>query len=183
MRIGVTELVPPEQHEAAWALYLAAFEELRSVAVQRHVMERSDFDELMRDRRVAKYVGEDPEQQRLCALATQTNVLDAMPLISPDYFQRRWPAHFAQGRIFYIGFVAIHPDYRRAGVFELLVTEMYRTGPGGHGVAVLDVCRRNEQVFQLPEAVHRVLERISPAVRSGRIDHQSYWSYEFPPAS
>jgi ribosomal protein S18 acetylase RimI-like enzyme len=182
MRIDVMELVPPEQHEAAWALYEAAFDELRSVAVQRHVMDRADFDDVMRDRRVVKFVGEDPEHQRLCALATHTNVLDAMPLISPDYFRRRWPVHFARGRIFYVGFVAVHPDYRGAGVFELLVTEMYRTVATDDGVAVLDVSRRNEQDFQLPQAVLRVLQRVSPTVRTERIDHQSYWAYEWPQA-
>jgi ribosomal protein S18 acetylase RimI-like enzyme len=189
MRIDVIDLVPTEQKEAVWRLYNEAFEELRTTAVQRHVMIREEFDFVMRDRRVAKYVARyvgaaagagAAGRARMCALATLTNELDAMPLVSPDYFRSRWPSHFEEGRIFYIGFVAVHPDFRGTGVFERVVTELYRTVSQGRGVAVLDVCRRNEQLYHLPQAIHRLLDALSGMVLSDRIDEQSYWCYEFP---
>ncbi|HEU4422883.1 MAG TPA: hypothetical protein VFR67_10170 [Pilimelia sp.] len=181
MRIDVMEAMPVDLLEAAWRLYLEAFEELRSTAVQRHIMARADFDDMMEDVRIDKYLCSDAGRHvPLCALATLTTKLEAMPLISPDYFQRRWPRQFAEGRVFYIGFVAVHPDFRGAGAFEVVVTALYRAVAAGRGVAVLDVCRRNEQLFDLPQAIHRVLESLADDVRSDRIDHQSYWSYEFP---
>jgi hypothetical protein len=181
-----------------WQLYNEAFEELRSTAVQRHVMLRGEFDGVMADSRVAKYVGVDPARdRRLCALATLTNELDAMPLISPDYFRRRWPAQFATNRIWYIGFVAVHPDYRGTGLFEQVTGALYRTvwasagiehtgdrsgdRSGVGSVAALDVCGRNEDLYRLPQSIHRLLESWHGPVRSDRMDQQSYWFYEFRP--
>jgi ribosomal protein S18 acetylase RimI-like enzyme len=181
MRIEIEKLVPPEVADTMWRLYNDAFDELRATAVQRHVMVREEFDDVMRDPRVMKYCGVDANRSgRMCALATFTNQLDAMPLISPDFFRRRWPAHFAEGRIWYIGFVAVHPDYRGTGVFDRVVEEMCRVVSAEHGVAAMDICRRNEEVYRLPQAIHRLLQEYSGNVHSQRFDAQSYWCYEFP---
>jgi ribosomal protein S18 acetylase RimI-like enzyme len=189
MRIEMNGSVPADLTNQLWRLYNDAFDELRSTAVQRHVMVREEFDGVMRDDRVAKYMVFDTDQDgafdtdqdgRLCALGTMTNDLEAVPLISPDYFRRRWPAHFAESRIWYIVFVAVHPDYRGAGVIELLAEELYRVVSAGHGVAALDVCRRNDQIRRLPQGLARLLERSYGFVRSDRMDEQSYWFYEFP---
>ena len=181
MRIEMDTFVPPGLADEMWRLYTDAFEELRCTAVQRHVMDRADFDGLMRDRRVVKYRAVDPAGDGgACALATLTNDLDAVPLVSPEYFQRRWPAHFAEGRIWYVGFVAIHPRHRGTGVFDDVVLAMCRVVSARRGVAVLDVCRRNEEIYALPQAIHRLLAHRSGAVATEREDTQSYWSYEFP---
>jgi ribosomal protein S18 acetylase RimI-like enzyme len=189
MRIEMSGLVPADLTNHLWRLYNEAFDELRSTAVQRHIMVRDEFDGVMRDDRVAKYLVFDTDQDgafdtdqdgRLCALGTMTNDLDAVPLISPDYFRRRWPTHFAESRIWYIVFVAVHPDYQGAGVVELLAAELYRVVSARNGVAALDVCRRNDQIRRLPQGLHRMLERSYGLVLSDRMDEQSYWFYEFP---
>jgi hypothetical protein len=182
MRIDVRNHVPAALTEVLWQLYNAAFEELRSTAVQRHLMNRAEFDEVMDDARVAKVVALERSGE-LCALATISNDLESMPLISPDYFERRWPAHFAEGRIWYIGFVAVHPHHRSTGAFELVVERLYRTVVANDGLAALDVCSRNEDLYRLPQTIHRLLETWSGAVRSDRMDAQSYWLYEFPSAA
>jgi ribosomal protein S18 acetylase RimI-like enzyme len=169
MRIDVRDHVAATLGDELWPLYNAAFEELRSTAVQRHLMSREEFDDVMADRRVAK------------VLAVESS--DSMPLISPDYFERRWPAHFAEGRIWYIGFVAVHPRHRSTGAFEMVVEHLYRTVVANDGLAALDVCSRNEDLYRLPQAIHRLLESWSGVVRSDRMDAQSYWLYEFPSAA
>lgn len=95
-----------------WSLYENAFDDLRSLAVQRHLMLRPEFDELMLDKRVMKYAVRDEERGRVAALATMTNDLHAVHLISPEYFQRRWPQLYAEQRIWYVSFVAVEPDYQ-----------------------------------------------------------------------
>ena len=181
MRVDVRGRVPADQIEVVWRLYNDAFDELRTTAVQRHVMIRDEFDDVMDDHRVAKYLGVDTDRGgRLCALATLTNDLDAIALISPDYFQRRWPVHFTENRIWYIGFVAIHPEYRSSGLFEMVVHELYRVVSASQGIATMDFCRRNEEMYRLPHAIHRLLEGWAGLVRSDRMDEQSYWFYEFP---
>jgi hypothetical protein len=179
MRIDVTQILPARLLEPAWDLYNAAFAELRATAVQRHLMTRAEFEEMMHDSRVRKYVGVD-SAGRLAGLATFTNHLDAVPLISPDYFQFRWPVHFAERRIWYVGFVAVHPGERGTGTFEAIVAEMYRSVEGQNAIVGLDVCRRNED-YGLPKAIHSVLSKLDSGVRRRRVDEQSYWLYEFDP--
>ncbi len=47
-------VLPAHLLEPAWELYVEAFAELRTTAAQRHVMYRSEFDEVMADPRVTK---------------------------------------------------------------------------------------------------------------------------------
>jgi hypothetical protein len=184
VRIVVEEVVAAGLADVTWKLYNEAFDELRSTAVQRHVMLREEFENVMADARVAKYFCLDTaSDDRMCAAGTITNDLDAMPLISPDYFRRRWPLHYAQGRIWYIGFVAVHPEYRRSAAFARVVEQMCDVVSARNGVAALDVCRRNEELYRLPQAIHRLLFGYTGSVHSERMDEQSYWCYEFPAAT
>src|SRR5690348_4815073 len=119
MGIVAERTFTPEVADRAWSLYLKAFEELKTVAVQRHVMHRAEFDAVMADERVWKYRATGPDDPDVVtALATVTNDLPAMPLISPEYFAHRWPQLYAEARIWYLGFFAIDPQLRGSGLFE-----------------------------------------------------------------
>jgi hypothetical protein len=179
MDVEITKVVAAERLEEAWALYADAFEELRAVAVQRHLMRRAEFDDVMADDRVSKYLAYDDDL--LVGLATVTNDLDAMPLISPDYFARRWPDHYAQRRIWYLGFIAIRPDQRGGAVRALLVDRLWQPVRANSGVAALDICARNG-ALGLPSAIKRSLELLSPDVVTTRLDEQVYWAWELPAA-
>ncbi|MFP5336165.1 MAG: hypothetical protein ACLGIV_12730 [Actinomycetes bacterium] len=184
--------------EAAWALYLETFDELRTTALQRHLYTREEFDAVMDDERVVKYVGrrlrgpddgvslgdtDGADVAGLCALATFTDDLTTMPLISPDYFAARWPEHYARGRCFYIGFVAVHPDYHGTGVFSDIVSDMTTTVSEASGVAVLDVCHRNSERYRLPYAILRIARSRVDSVTGTPVDTQTYWAYEAPVAT
>jgi hypothetical protein len=181
MRIDVTRALPDDQSDAAWAFYHEAFDELRTKAVQRHVLYRSEFDEQMDDERVLKYVGTDGD--RITALATVTNDLDAVPLISPEYFESRWPQLYADRQIYYVGFMAVQAGSRGAGVFVRLLRKMGEQILAAESIMVLDVCTYNEADFNLPNVVGVASARVAGTVRSRRLDSQSYWVYEFPAAS
>jgi hypothetical protein len=177
MDVEITKVVAADRFEDAWSLYTDAFEELRTVAVQRHLMRRAEFAEVMADDRVSKYLAYDGDT--LVGLATLTNDLDAMPLISPDYFAHRWPDHYAQRRIWYLGFIAIRPDQRGGAVRALLVDRLWQPVRANCGVAALDICARND-ALGLPGAIQRALEALSPDVVTTRLDEQVYWAYELP---
>jgi hypothetical protein len=167
--------------EEAWALYHTAFRDLNAFAVQRHLMYRNEFDDVMRDARVQKYLCMDDDDS-LCGLSTYTNDLDAVPLISPQYFERRWPQLYAERRIWYCGFVAIHPDYQSSSAFSELVEAMYLVAATQNGIISLDMCRFNDQGRRLSRVIPLMLHRLSGEVRTERMDEQSYWLYEFPAA-
>ncbi|HEU4421540.1 MAG TPA: hypothetical protein VFR67_03255 [Pilimelia sp.] len=181
MNIKVVDEVHESLIEDAWQLYHDAFRELNALAVQRHLMYRDEFDAVMADQRVQKYLCM-ADGDTLCGLATYTNDLEAVPLISPQYFERRWPQHYAERRIWYCGFVAVHPSGRAANAFGELVEAMYLEAATQNGIIALDMCRLNDQVRRLSKVVPLMLRRLSASVRTERMDEQSYWLYEFPAA-
>jgi hypothetical protein len=181
MNVKVVDEVHESIIEDAWTLYYESFRELNAFAVQRHLMYRSEFDEVMLDQRIQKYLCLD-DADTLCGLSTYTNNLDAMPLISPQYFERRWPQHYAERRIWYCGFVAVPRHGQSSKAFGELVEAMYRVAATQSGIIALDMCRYNDSVRRMSRVVPLMLHRLSGEVRTERLDEQSYWLYEFPAA-
>jgi len=172
-----------------WALYERAFDDLRTLAVQRHVMNHAEFAALMADERVEKFVVT-ADDGALAALATMTNDLPVLPLISPEYFAHRWPELYAAGRVWYVSFVAVDPVHHNAGVMNRIIDLMCQeagcadgTGPadgGVGGVICVDICEYREFEQKLPTAIERQAGRHTPGVQRQRLDAQVYWAYEFP---
>lgn len=181
MVIKVVDQLSDDAIEVAWELYYEAFKDLNAYAVQRHLMSRGEFIEVMLDERVRKYLSLD-DDGAIGGLSTYTNNLGAMPLISPAYFERRWPELYAEQRIWYCGFVAVRESRRSNYAFAELVEAMYRTGAEQKAVIALDFCRYNDEVRHMSRAVRLMLHRLSGNVRAERMDQQEFWSYEFPDA-
>lgn len=181
MNVKVVDEIHESVIEDVWTLYYTAFQELNAYAVQRHLMYRGEFDEVMRDQRVQKYLCLD-DNDTVCGMSTYTNDLDAVPLISPEYFARRWPRLYAERRIWYCGFVAVHPNSRAANAFGELVEAMYMVAATQNGIIALDMCRHNDKARRLSRVIPLMLHRLSGEVRTERMDEQSYWLYEFPAA-
>jgi hypothetical protein len=180
MTVQVVDEVREALSEDAWKLYHEAFRDLNAFAVQRHLMYRSEFDEVMLDRRVGKYLVLDDDGV-LIGMSTYTNDLDAVPLISPQYFERRWPRHYVERRIWYVGFVAVQAG-APITTFASLIGAMHETSTV-NAITALDVCSRTDEVRHLPRSVRVLLHRISGRVKMERMDEQSYWMYEFPDAA
>lgn len=177
----VTEL-HRDMLEDAWQLYHGAFRDLNAFAVQRHLMFRDEFDEVMLDQRVRKYMCLD-ERDELVGLSTYTNDLLAVPLISPEYFERRWPRHYAEQRIWYCGFLAVSPNGRQANTFAELIEAMYTVAVEQNAIIGMDVCRHNDESRRFSRVIRLMLHRMSGEVKAERLDEQSYWLYEFPNAA
>jgi len=179
MAITVLNKVPENLCDAAWHVYVDSFEELRATAVQRHLMYRREFDEVMSDARVQKYIDSTPETGALKGLATVTNDLLAVPLISPEYFENHFTSQYRERRIWYVGFVAVSPSNRGSGTFERLVREMCESRVGPDDIVAADICRRNTEMFSFPDAIYSILQDILGGVAMHRLDEQVYFVYEF----
>jgi len=149
MNVKIVDQVTGEQREAAWTLYSEAFAELDALAVQRHLMYRNEFDDVMDDARIHKYLCLDTDDT-IRGMSIYTNDLGAVPLISPAYFARRWPEHYAERRVWYCGFVATQADARAATAFGELVTQMYLTAAAQNGLIALDFCNRTTRCGTWP---------------------------------
>jgi acetyltransferase (GNAT) family protein len=178
----VDQIIEGDLYNAAWKLYEDAFEELNTLAVQRHMMFPNEFDEVMRDSRVSKYLAL-TDDGTLCGVATYTNDLDAVPLIAPQYFERHWPEHYAARKIWYIGFVAVSPEHQGREAFAQLVEQMYRIASTQNGLVGLDICSYNDDVRHMSRVFRLMISRTAENMKFSRIDQQSYWLYEFPSAA
>jgi hypothetical protein len=169
-------------HETMWNMYRDAFEELNHLAVQRHLMFRPEFDAVMEDTRVDKYLALD-DDGTICGVATYTNDLDAVPLIAPQYFERHWPEQYSARKIWYIGFVAVSPHAQGREAFAQLVEQMYMVASAQNGLVCLDICNHNDEVRRMSRVFRMMVSRLSDNMKFTRIDQQSYWLYEFPSAA
>jgi hypothetical protein len=176
--VEIRAVVDGELREQAWKLYSQAFDELRFVAVQRHVMYGEEFDAVMADPEVQKFLlwGADGSLQ---GLSTMTNNLRSMPLVSPEYFAHRWPERYQAGLIYYIGFLGVHPASHGTGVFGDLVRAMTEPVSLVEGFAVIDVCTYNKDRLHLPRAIRWLASTWAPSVEMSDLDAQTYVGYDF----
>jgi hypothetical protein len=181
MDLDVVPVLPLALAEQAWHFYRDTFDDLRFRAVQRHLLHRHEFDEVMNDQRVLKYVA--AQEGQVIGLSTMTADLEALPLVSADFFAHHYPELYEQRRIFYVLFTAAQRGMRGAGVFAMLVRRMIVDIIAVDGVVVLDTCSHNETEITLPETVALMCRRVAGTAQQKLLDKQSFWLYEFPAAS
>lgn len=179
--LTITLSLAPDAVEALWPIYRDAFDALQTQAAQRHLMTRAEFDDLMTDERVDKLVITDRRADRVAALSIMTNRFEAVPLVSPEYFRARWPQEFHDGRVWYVGFVAIPPAYQGSRAIGSIIRHVVEQGGTLGGVFAVDICDYNTEVHRLTEAIGRLGRAFHPGVTSTRLDAQVYWAYEVPP--
>lgn len=180
MEVKVLPELPENLFDGAWEWYQDTFADLAILAVNRHLMFRDEFAELMADKRADKYVAIDADGG-IVGMGVMTNQLEAVALISPDYFEYHWPDLCEQGRLFYVVFVGARPGARGAGVFVSLLRKMYETIGAVDGKVFVDICSYNEERHALPRMISMILGRVAGRAQPTRLDAQSFWMYEFPP--
>lgn len=182
MKVAWHKVLDGDAAQVAWRLYEGAFRPLDELAVQRHLMYRSEFDEVMADDRVRKYTAH-TDAGELAGLSTFTNRLESMPLISPAYFARRWPTQYAQGRVWYCGFVAVEPPH--SGAFGDLVEAMWVDGTADRGLIALDFCEYNDVTRRMGRVIglmlHRLAGQAGDELVAVRLDQQKFWGYQAVP--
>ena len=167
--------VVPDVDEA-WTLYANIFAEVNNLAAQRHLMTSAEFHAIYHDPRVLKFYTRD-EAGGLAGMSVLTQDLDAWPLISPTFFARRWPDHYARKAIWYVGFVGVAPNGLNG--FRDLVGKMYPHVIGNAGVAVMDFCTYNVTHRRLPAVTLKLLSWVNPAAAMETVDAQQFVVYTF----
>jgi len=169
MNLVTKTVVEGSEAGACWSFYDRAFEGLRSRAAQRHAQTQSEFDDQMGDKPVG--------------MTTLTNDLSAVPLISPEFYQARWPQFYAAQQIWYVGFLAVDPDYFGTGVLAQMINSICAVIPQQGGVIAADICQFNQDALMLPETFGRLAGTFNRRVEKQRLDTQVYWGYEFTASS
>jgi hypothetical protein len=167
-----------EHLDEAWRFYEEVFADVNTLAANRHMMTAEEFEHVMVDDRVQKWVAFNDEG-RIIGMATITNHLDSWPLVSPQYFAKHYPDQYERRAIWYIGFVGCNAEGTRAHAFRDLIAQMQPQVEASDGVFVQDFCTYNVGVRRLPDATRAILRRINPTVQFGRIDAQEFWAGSF----
>lgn len=160
-----------------WEMYAETFEGINALAVQRHMMTYAEFAAVCMDDRIHKYVATDAAGVQ--GMSLLTNDLNAWPLISPAYFERHWPTHYAAKSVWYVGFVAV-AEGAPHHLFPELIAAMYEPVKASKGVAVMDFCSYNVASRRLPDVTTRILRRLNASAVGAPIDAQEFWLWEFP---
>jgi hypothetical protein len=176
MKITCDETLIVDEIHAAWEMYVEAFREISTQAVQAHTMDWEAFVAACADRAVQKWRTFD-DAGLLTGLAVVTNDLAAWPLVSPEYFKREYPQLYAQDRIWYVGFVCVRQDgaLTDARTFSALVNGMKQQVRDARGLAVMDFCSVN-----VDRGLVRATARIAgPGVPHRLLDAQEFHTWDW----
>ncbi len=183
-KIDVSRVLADDELAEAWDFYQERFTAIDGDTPQRHLMTYEEFVDIcigVEAMKIEKWRVFD-DDGRLLGLATYTNDLHAWPLVSWRFFQRRWPVHFAEGRIWYCGFVAV-ADNAPPRTFAAFIEQMYEHANTTRGLIAIDYATVRDG---LAGAVARRLTALArdrghepfEAVQRGS---QHYWTYGVPP--
>lgn len=97
--------------DALWDLYQRGYESIAEVDITREMLFRHEFDEVLADPTYATTVVR-VDDGRPVALATLASDISVTRYLSVPYFRRTHPERLAQGRIHYVMWVVVDPEYR-----------------------------------------------------------------------
>jgi hypothetical protein len=157
---------------SAYTAYADAFAEVNTLAVNRHLMTRAEFDKVALDERVSKYLAYDGGE--LVGMSCITNDLAAWDfLIQPLYFARFYPELYKRRAIWYIGYVF---GVSGSHAFVPLIGAMFPQVLESDGMFVQDFCTVNV-IKGLPQATAHVVSRLmGRRVDVDRIDEQAFYA-------
>lgn len=156
-----------------YKLYVKTFGDLEVKAVARQLLHEHEFMEEMLDPRVDKYLARD-EHGEPVAMCTLTRHLETVPWISPAYFAHHYPEHIARDAVYYLGFVLVDPDHRRAHLFIDLIRRLSETLIDARAMCAYDICAYNNEVLGLADAIEGLITGMAE-VDVATIDTQTYY--------
>jgi hypothetical protein len=168
----------PDQVAETGDIYADSFLGISALAVQQHMMPAKEFIDMCTDDRIEKWLVRDVNGD-LIGMGVQTTDLDAWPLISPAYFERKWPKLYADRTIWYVGFVCTRQDPPAPiATFAEIITAMSEPTRAAGGISVMDYCTVNV-ARGLPKGALRILRRSLAGTQMEAIDQQTFVAYDF----
>jgi hypothetical protein len=164
---------PRAGHQEVTVLSAVAFGPLRTRAAARQVLHEDEFFEEMVDPRVWKYVVHDATG-RAVGLTTLTKHLETVPWISPEYYEARYPQHFARQAVYYLGFTLVAKGARQLSYFTTMLEAAADRVVSDRGVCGYDICAFNNEAMRFDVNIEAVLNR-TRRVPVERLDSQTYY--------
>jgi hypothetical protein len=163
--------------QALYSLYRQAFEPLKVKAVARQLLTGEEFFGQMRDDRIDKYVAWEPHGQPI-GLITLTRHHEAMPWVSPEYFEARFPEQWARKAVYYLGYLLARPVTRRTRFLETICKVCVEPLVAERAVIAYDVCSYNNDMLDFAERISRVARQFAGS-HVHKLDAQVYYAVTF----
>ena len=94
-----------------YALYLESYGEMPYTDISREVHLRSEFDAIIGDPSCRTTVVRDDDGSPV-AMSTFATEIGVDHFLSRQFFQRHFPDRLADGRVHYVAWIVVHPDFK-----------------------------------------------------------------------
>lgn len=179
LRVVATTRCGGQLADQLWDMYAAAFRHFVRVAAMKQMVSPEGFRALLHDEDIEKYVVMQGDQA--VAMSTMTTRLSTEN-VNTRFFERRYSEHYANGRLFYLGFLLVRPSAQHRGIMPVLVQRMSLRIESAGGVVCFDICGHNDRVADFARMCEALAARCRPAVLS-TLDVQTYYALDFAPLS
>ena len=166
-----------EVAEALWEAYRENFSALAELAMLQHLYPREEILAELANPDILKIVGW--QDGRPVGLGMVTNVLEAVPQISPEFLRAKYPEHAARQAIYFGILVMVSPRVRGRTLFGRIYTELWQVPATDGGVLAFDVCEFNRTMFDADALAGRIASQF-PRAHVGVVDRQTWYVAELP---
>lgn len=179
MRIVLAESLEGAIAEELWRMYEPSMTELAALAASSTAYGHDDFLAMLAEPRIMKYLAQDDDGTTVGLLAI-TRHLELAYWISPEYFAARWPKEYADGHIYYVATMAMHPDHRGLGGFKQLLEPIAHIASRENGVVAFDSCAYNKGTIDMFMRVLRYgVEFTGRQPEGHELDHLTFYAVTF----
>ena len=113
-----TNITDADVLDSLWALYEESYRPLSAKDPTREMLFRSEFDDALSDATNRITVLRDGN--RPVAMSVSATDIGATRYLSREYFETHFPERMAAGRVHYVMWIVVHPDYQGGtALFEL----------------------------------------------------------------
>ena len=173
-RVDILHDVPRDVAEDFLAIYRAAFDPLKIKSPARQWLTDDEFLHEMTDPSVLKFVARSQDGE-IVAMSLMSTDLNTVPWISVPYFEAKYPQHYAEGKVFYIGVLLVRPERQGGPWAKYLLDHMFNFFGEHRGVGCFDCCLFNVDVVGLPDLIARAAHPMID-VDWEILDRQTYYA-------
>src|ERR671913_350725 len=108
-------------------------------------------------------------------LITLTRHHEAMPWVSPEYFEARFPEQWARKAVYYLGYLLARPVTRRTRFLETICKVCVEPLVAERAVIAYDVCSYNNDMQGFADRISRVARQFADS-HVHKLDAQVYYA-------
>jgi hypothetical protein len=173
--VTIETTFPAEDIEPFYRVYWKSWEGMLDRSPCRQYLRLDEFRDEMKDDRVLKFVLWD-EHCRPAAMAFAASDLSVVPWVAPEFFSSRFPEHYREGRIFYIGSIIVHPTRRQSRAIYNLLAAITDHMVATRGIAAFD-CSEYMRRHGWPDMIAKVGRARSVLDPQDLGEPQHYYAY------